>query len=163
MRYMTARPLIQTGDVVFFTRPNFKDKVIRLVTRGKWSHVGVAVRATIFGTSRVFILEETPKGRQLSNMSIRADKVKVYRPADTDTETLVDYMENTGAPYSVWNAVIAGLNLPRFMKQRESHICSEMVADYLMDQGYWTTGDTLLHPSKLEKICGEIFEEVTGD
>jgi len=163
MKYTEARPLIQTGDVVFFRRKTLKDWVIRFVTRGRWGHVGIASRMLAFNEDRVFILEDTLAGRQLSNMSIRADIVAVFRPRndnDESLEILQDYADNTGRDYSIRNAIIAGFNLPRFFKETEASICSEMVADYLHDIGEMTITKTLLHPQSLYNLCDKHMERI---
>lgn len=160
INYNYLRSDLQTGDIVFFSSRKPVGRFIQLITKGHFNHVGLVVRMTVFGVSRVFVLEETPEGRRLSNMSDRAEKVRAYRPPPIDPVIIAEYINETGRPYSFWNALIAGLNLPRALQQTKRYICSQMVAEYLYDADYNLPDDNLIHPNKLEKICSEIFEEL---
>jgi len=76
--YSLIRPLLETGDIVLFSGKSWLSGLIRFLTSGKISHVGIVVRDEF--TSQVLILEsyvsKAANGVQLSPLGLR---IKEYR------------------------------------------------------------------------------------
>lgn len=71
MNYIDARPLIKTGDALFFSGGDWKSwhgiqiMLIRMFKPSKWSHVGIAWVAN----ERIFIMEAVSSGIRLFPLS----------------------------------------------------------------------------------------------
>ena len=106
MQYELARPLIQSGDVIFQShRPlrSFYDlqvQIVRMMTRSEWSHVGLAWSVG----GRLFMLEAVSAGVRIFPMSRAGDFTWVQRGGFTSgMEELA--LAHVGEPYSKWAAI----------------------------------------------------------
>ena len=113
MKYSDARPLIKSGDILGWTHKagwfdswyDFKINIVRLVTRSKYSHVGVAIVLA----GRVFILESVTGG-------IRLEPLSKFLPCDWLTYKELDEagieraMGVCGEPYSQIEAMLGQFN-----------------------------------------------------
>lgn len=108
MRYLDARGLIQSGDVLAWThRPlrslyDLQIQIVRMFTRSEWSHVGLA---WVVG-GRLFVLEAVSAGVRIFPLSRAGAFTWVQRGAFTvDQEELA--LAHVGEPYSKWDAIRA--------------------------------------------------------
>lgn len=110
--YTEARELIKTGDILGWTHAggwfksfyNFKINLVRLFTRSKYSHVGVAVVLA----GRVFILESVTGGVRLVPLSKFLPCDWADRPAWSGDD-LERAMSVCGEPYSQLEAMLGAL------------------------------------------------------
>lgn len=119
MRYDEARPLIRSGDLIAFRGEGWLSRLIRSLSGGSWSHVGIA---WVF-RGRVFLLE----AREGRGVGIRAlsevgafDWIGINGNWSEAVEALA--LELLGREYAYADAVLVGLGLaPR----AHGEICSE--------------------------------------
>lgn len=111
MKYEDARPLIQSGDVLFWTHKplrSFYDlqvQIVRMMTRSEWSHVALA---WVIG-GRVFVLEAVSSGVRIFPLSRAGDFTWVSRGAWTPgMEEFA--LAHVGEPYSKWDAIRSFFN-----------------------------------------------------
>ena len=126
MNYAEARPLIKSGDPIFFRGTGLIAGVVRDWTDSPFSHVGMAWRAG----ERVLVLESRPAHR-----GITIDRPLSQALADGPTwvPTLARWtaamearaMRDLGFPYGWGNAIRGGLHLPLAYGALD---CSEYVA-----------------------------------
>lgn len=108
MKYLDARPLIQSGDVLFWThRPlrswyDLQIQLVRMFTRSEWSHTGLAWAVG----GRLFVLEAVSQGVRIFPLSRAGDFTWVQRGGFTvDQEEFA--LAHVGEPYSKWDAIRA--------------------------------------------------------
>jgi len=142
-QYEEIRPLLQTGDKVLFAGKGMVSLVIRVVSRGPYSHIGMIVKQN----GRVFVVESTSlrkgvKGVQLSLLSTRlaayngrvwirrlyGSDLSVFH-VDTLTKTFLG--EHRGKKYerSLWQLALSALP-GRNRTDLSSLFCSELVAEW---------------------------------
>jgi len=148
-QYEEIRPLLQTGDKVLFAGKGLVSLVIRIVSRGPYSHIGMIVKLA----GRLFVLESTSlrkgvKGVQLSLLSTRLaaydGKVWIRRLYGIErvglivnTKETVDELtecflrEHRGKEYerSLFELALAALP-GRNKTDLSSLFCSELVAEW---------------------------------
>lgn len=130
MNYTDARPLIQSGDVIFQShRPlrswyDLQVQIVRMMTRSEWSHVGLAWAVG----GRLFMLEAVSAGVRIFPMSRAGDFTWVQRGAfTTGQEELA--LAHVGEPYSKWDAIRSYFGASN--NQDTNWFCSELVCAVL--------------------------------
>ncbi len=143
MNYAAARPVIKSGDLLAWRGQSLIGRLIRHVTGGSYSHVGIAWHFR----GRLFVLEAV-EGR---GVQIRAasslpsfDWIKCgliwHDVAEAEALSLL------GKPYSYMDAIRAALGL-RF--QSRGYICSEYAAYVQHHAGALTGTLDTITPSAL--------------
>lgn len=117
MKYSDVRPLIKTGDALFFSGGNLSSwygiqvMLVRLFKPSKWSHVGMAWVAN----ERVFIMEAVGSGIRLFPLSKEIPFGWVPKPEPLSQAALNWAFEQIGVKYPAkWKLVLNkafGMNL----------------------------------------------------
>lgn len=140
-KYSDIRSQIKTGDILGWTHTgswfkswhDFKINCVRLFTRSKYSHVGIAVVLA----ERVFVLESVTGGIRLVPLSKFLPCDWADRPEWTEEE-LERAMSVCGEPYSELEAMLGALDENNITDGRWQ--CAEFVK--------WASGlDCLATPS----------------
>lgn len=141
--YDQARDKINDGDIIFIRNAfTFTSKIIRLFTRSKYSHVGIAFWAIIGGEERLMIVEaQGGTRRRIVNMSFYAkNQIDVVAAPRPWPEYAKRALENIGLEeYGWFEAIYVGireslltyLNIILSPKDLPGEICSEYVAKML--------------------------------
>lgn len=109
MKYLDARPLIRSGDLIaqshgdWGTWSGFKTNLVRLFTRSTYSHVGVA---WVVG-GRVFLLEAVMPKLRIFPLSLAGDFYLLPMNAPWKPETEEFALGNIGMDYSQSDAMRA--------------------------------------------------------
>ena len=127
--YATARESIRSGDLLAWRSKSLLSLVIRMVSAGSWSHVGVAW----WFKDRLFVME----AREGVGVTLRAasqtlpfDHIAIKADWSERAETYA--VSQLGLPYSYLDAARAGLGLKFAAKGK---ICSEFAVDLLRRTG----------------------------
>jgi len=117
MNYSDARPLIKTGDALFFSGGNWHSwygiqiMLVRMFKPSKWSHVGMAWVAN----DRIFIMEAVGSGIRLFPLSRELPFGWVSRPTTLSHTALEWAFASIGTAYPAkWKMVLnkaLGLNV----------------------------------------------------
>lgn len=165
MRYIDARKLIRTGDILTCAGTAFYSKVIRIVTRSPITHVGIAIwiRFPDENVDRLAILEShAMKGVRLAPLSevLKNDYWKhggkVYWQSIADsriagTNVAANALKRWSKSYASWyQFLVLGsftiktirylLNKPMDSDPNGQH-CSELVTRALIEAGYKNGND----------------------
>lgn len=144
MEYEEARPLIQSGDLVFFgADTTLLGRFIKWWTKSEYTHAAIAVRMSSVGCSddRVLIIEEHTGGQRIINLSAglpgRRSTVIIAAPVEWSLygDKLLD---STGAVEYAYAALIQIGLREKFglkLKDIKGEVCSEMVAQVLKFHG----------------------------
>ena len=125
MTYEEARALIRSGDLLAWRGSGPIGWLIRHVTGGSHTHVGVAWRFR----DRLFVLEaQEGRGVQIRALSraLPCDWIRTNNPWGKAAEQAA--LERLGLPYSYRDALRTGLGLSQI---RYGDICSEYAARVL--------------------------------
>ena len=157
MRYEDARPQIRDGDLIAFRGTGLISRLIRRVTMGGFTHVGIAWRWP--DADRLFLLEAKElSGIQLRALSNVGDFSWITTGASWTDEAYHAAVEELGKPYSYLDAVRAGIGRP--MKGKAG-ICSAYARQRLRDCGLLIP-DAVQHPQALvEWVQAENPQSVT--
>lgn len=136
--YKTERDTINDGDVLLFQGTGLFSRLIRWVTRSKYSHSGLA----IWWNDRLMVLESTTPEVRVMPLSIligHYPRVDLYTPVRDDHCNRVQLFEAAtevlGKRYAVWTIVrfmrrillkIRGGGDPR--RPPDKFICSQLVS-----------------------------------
>lgn len=109
MDYKTARPLIQSGDIIAFRRDGIVSSVIRAATRSDYSHVGIAWPVA----GRVMLLEATLPSIRIFPLSKAAPFhwISLSKPLTPEAEEYA--LSRVGERYSVAEAMMGYFGLAR--------------------------------------------------
>ena len=130
MIYADARPLIASGDVLFWTHKpmrSFYDlqiQIVRALTRSEWSHVGIAW--VIAG--RVFVIEAVSQGVRIFPLSRAGDFTWTSRGGFTTAQEEFA-LAHVGEPYSKWDAIRSFFGASN--DKDSQWFCSELVCAVL--------------------------------
>lgn len=125
MLYSAARPLIQSGDLLAWRGRTPLGRLIRAVTGGSWTHLGVAVHLY----DRLFSLEAIEGvGTRLALLSELTPFDWLATDAVWSDDIAGTAFERLGRPYSYTDAALMGVGLPTVMG---GDICSEVAHDVL--------------------------------
>jgi uncharacterized protein YycO len=111
MKYADARPQIKTGDLLAWSNGGWGSwhdiqvNFVRMFTRSEYSHVGLAWVAN----GRVFIIEAVGTGVRIFPLSREIPFYWVRKPSPLTQEAIEFLFERIGAPYSKWQAILAGI------------------------------------------------------
>ena len=130
MNYTEARPEIRSGDLLAWSHErwgswyDFKVQMVRVFTRSVYCHVGIAWEIA----GRVFVLEAVSAGVRIFPLSRLLPFYWIPLRANWESEVEAWALRQVGAPYSQWQAVLAGLGL---LKPGEDSIwqCAEYAAE----------------------------------
>lgn len=160
MRYLEARKLIKTGDILACEGTAFYSKLIRVITKSRITHVGVAVwiRFPDNNEDRLAIIEShAMKGVRIAPLSevLREDywkrKGKIHWQKIEDTRisghnVAANALKRWNKSYANWyQFLVLGsftLKTIRYMcgksmdTDNKSQHCSELVTRALMEAGY---------------------------
>lgn len=130
MKYQDVRPLVESGDVLFWSHKpvrswyDFQIWLVRAFTRSEWSHVGLAWAVG----GRLFVLEAVSSGVRIFPLSRAGDFTWVKRGGFT-TGMEVFALAHVGEPYSRWDAI---RSLFGASNNKDSQwFCSELVCSVL--------------------------------
>lgn len=129
MQYLDARPLIKSGDVLFWSHKpvrswyDFKIALVRAFTRSEWSHVGLAWKVG----QEMFVLEAVSSGVRIFRLSQAGDFTWISRAGFTKRHEAFA-LSCVGQPYSQWDALLAFFGASR---GDNGWSCSEYVVDTL--------------------------------
>jgi len=139
--YKTARPLIQSGDIIAFTHngwgslSDIESQIVRMATRSEYSHVGIAWPVA----GRVMTLEAVvpmirifPLSKLLPFYWISLDK-----PLVPEAEEFA--LSRVGESYSKWEAIKGFFGKT---KDNEKWQCAEYVNSVLRKTGGVSRKDT---------------------
>ena len=145
--YDQLRTRLRSGDIVLFSATGFISRMIRLVTRSKWSHVGVVYRPDPNGT--VFVYESTTMSKRRGVQTTDL-KGRVMRYQGRIAIRTLEGVERTDKHYQAMDVVrdmMRGKDYERsfaeltrsvfgkfgfYQKQdNSSQFCSELVANVL--------------------------------
>jgi hypothetical protein len=128
--YIDVRKEIKTADIFFTASDAFFSKLIRIVTKGKVSHVGMFL--VIEG--RVFAVECLEgKGCRMSLASVRFANTKILvkhtnKTTQEKRKIIKNILCDVGRiEYDLWGAIIA----PFFKTNNSKNFCSEWVVKIL--------------------------------
>jgi hypothetical protein len=148
---------IENGDVLLFEGRSWFARAIKLRTRSKFSHAGIALWIQTGGTRRLFICEAMepwgvrlhPLGRYLEECTRRGEVVHLYQLDRTvDRDKVAGYaVEQAGKRYaSVWQFLVSWGRVTGFFRwlfgkkvcdtNPDRFFCSELVAAALRAGGY---------------------------
>ena len=150
MNYAHARGSIRSGDLLAWSAPRGLGRMVRILTGGSWSHVGIAWWSGPPDApgSRLFVLEM----REFRGVTMRPASAAVpfdwVRLGATWTpEATTAVFDEFGSPYG-WGALIP-LWLGRW-RRRHGRVCSTWAADRLRAAGITIRSDRHGHtPSSL--------------
>ncbi len=157
--YDSIRPKLDTGDLVFFSGQSTASRSIQLVTRSRWSHIGLVVRISAW--DQVLLWESTPvhdlkdvfSGREsvgvqcvfLSERLKRYPGGAAFRSLRVErTEAMLSELRNfraamRGRPYetSTMELALSAYDGPfgRNEEDLSSLFCSELVAEAYQRMG----------------------------
>ena len=152
MKYNELRPLLKTGDLVFFSGKSISSRLIRLASRSRWSHVGMLVRCP--ATDAVMLLESTKRegggiiqgALQGVHLMLMSEKLREYhgevwvrqiRRAIPTGRLNGIHNEDMGKPYERSLLQLVATVLPfRVPERPRSIFCSELVARALHKAGW---------------------------
>ena len=140
LSYEAARSHIKSGDIVFIKdSPTFLASIIRLFTRSKYSHVGIAFWMTSGGVERLMMVEaQGGTRRRIVNLSKyrNVDLDVVHAPEIWGAAVGIALERLSEVPYGYLEALYVGIvealqqyfdiTIPR--KNFSGEICSEFVA-----------------------------------
>lgn len=160
MTYDEARPLIADGDLIAWRGTGPVSRLIRRVTMGGVTHVGVAWHWR--EADRLFVLEQ----REFRGVTLRAlSNCRPFLHISTGVAAELWHpgawtaaVAELGKPYSYLDAARAGLNIPML---GDGGICSAYARAVLRDSGL-AIPDSVQHPQALvEWVQGEIPSSIT--
>lgn len=127
--YEKIRPLIKSGDVVFFRGKGPGTWLIRTWTKSRWSHCGIA---WVIG-ERVLLLEAHPFAgvRAIPMSTKKPDHWFQFDVWSGSAENVA--LETLGEGYGWWDCVRAGFGLPP--RSDKSYQCAEYVIAVLKAAG----------------------------
>lgn len=161
MNYELVRDTLKDGQIVFIEALTWKQKIISVITNGRFSHVGMLVWMTdTAGRKKLMCIESSSGG-------VRLVQLRAYLPRGMTVvdiglnweECAAEAFDDTGTlHYSIPNLVLIGLkqllvqfNLPKLAKlvprDKSGEVCSEFVATLLAKHGYAI--DTFVSPNVL--------------
>ena len=109
MRYSEARPLIKTGDLLFWSHGGWnsmyaiKVSLVRIFTMSEYSHVGIAWVVN----GRVFVIHAVSKGVCIEPLSLQGEFTWCPTGYEFSEEVLETIFSRVGERYSTWEAVLA--------------------------------------------------------
>lgn len=104
---------------------NFLDKLIRLVTRSKYSHVELCIDGYCYSSSQW----DGGVRRKLINFSDHWDKIELEVSSEHKLDMLILFQEENGKKYDWFGAIKTAI---RFVPEHEDKFfCSEIVAQAL--------------------------------
>ena len=151
MNYAKARETIKTGDLLAWSHgslrswKDFQVMLVRVFTRSEYSHVGLAWVAN----GRVFIIEAVGTGVRIFPLSRELPFYWVQKPSPLTQEAIEFLFARIGAPYSKWQAILAGIGALAKGKD-DRWQCAELVLSALAldDDGF---GDINATPTAVVK------------
>jgi hypothetical protein len=134
MLYTEARPLIQSFDLIAFRGTGLIGNVIRSVTRGDYSHVGLAWRVG----GRLLMMElKEGVGSRIVPLSNRGPFDWISTRIGDDEELLSFALQNMGnTRYSYLNAFMAGLGIDSIFPGEQ---CAMFVESVYLRHGLLTS------------------------
>jgi hypothetical protein len=127
MLYSDARSIIKSGDLLAWRGRSLLSWLIRAVTGGSWTHVGVA----LWLGERLFVVEAREfRGVVLTPLSLRLPFDLVSTKLLIDNDDIDRALHRVGHKYSYGDAIRAGLGM-RFSGKGD--ICSEYAANILRE------------------------------
>jgi hypothetical protein len=165
MEYNKVRDTLKDGQVVFILAKTWKQKLICLVTGGRFSHVGFLVwMYDGLGRKRLMCIESNFGGARLVQASAYIPRGMTVLDIGIDwTEYEDSAFGDTGKlPYSIPNLVLIGMKtllnkvgLRKLAKlvPRDHHgeVCSEYVATLLVEVGRYQL-DAFISPHELYEM-----------
>lgn len=158
MNYETARSVIKSGDIVFFSggSKNIVRHAITWFTRGELYHVGIAFWAEFEnGSRRLMLAEGQPDGHRIINLSAYKDRdmtiVRIPQVWERVSESVLEEAGNL--KYDLYDLLLIGLHerfgLPIDEKMGgHGDVCSVAVSKAIQKAG--VTGiETMVSPQRL--------------
>lgn len=128
-QYQAIRPVIETGDLLFWTGTCFYCRVVRTFTNSTFSHAGVAWVVN----NRVFVLDAAPPAVRIIPLS-RKLPVHIMKTGIKLSDDAINFaLSKIGDPYSKWSAIKAYFNIP--LKTDSSWECVEYVHSIYKESG----------------------------
>jgi len=142
MKYLEARPLIQSGDLIFFGPSSSMFSRFEVWwTQREYAHCAIAVRVGIEGQDRLMVVEQHLGGQRIVTLS----SYLKGRPLITVVKSPVpwglygaDLVEQSGAvDYSLPELAAIGLREKFGLKVKDFSgvVCSAMIAQVLITHG----------------------------
>lgn len=159
MDYDHARGTIRNGAIMFYGAVTWRQKLISMITRGKYSHVAIAFWSTTDdGTRKLFLVESTTGGRRIVNASAYRHRKTTVVDIGLDWNNVDEYvLDQTGSiKYGYLDFIKLGIK--RVLKwipfTKTEEVCSEMAADVIKYSG--VPIDTFVDPNGLYQKLHEI-------
>lgn len=164
MNYDAVRDTLKDGQIVFFNAVTWPQKIISIVTNGKFSHVGIILWMTdSTGHRRLMCIESSMGGARIVQLRAYLRRGMTIVDIGLDWSKCAETaLEDTGLlHYSIPNLILIGLKtilinlkLPKLAKliprDKSGEVCSEFVSTLLVDFGY--NIDTFVAPNQLFDI-----------
>lgn len=146
MLYSEIRDTLKSGDLVFFSKHNgLGDKIIKIWSKSRYSHVGVLWCVA----GRVFLLEASAFGGvRMVPLSLRMPDVIVRMNLDWNAEAETQAMSHMMEKYSFIDAIRAGLGENYNQK---GWICTEYAAS-ITEKGGFAFPDTARVPEDFIEV-----------
>ena len=150
MNYSTNKKLIKSGDVILWSGSGFSARVVRLFTRSRWSHVGIAV----WWGDRLMVLDSYPFKGTRARLLSHDLKNAFWLPSGANWSRraqgfALDELDKRYSFQNLWKT-LWGLNLVK----KEYH-CAQYVAAVLSKAGILLTA-----PATPESIATELNAEI---
>lgn len=161
MDYEVVRESLKDGQIVFIEAHTWKQKIISVITNGRFSHVGFLVWMTdAMGHKKLMCLESSTGGARMIQLRAYLPRGMTVLDINLDWNSCGDeaFAETGVLRYSILNLFLIGLKticlslkLPALARaiprDRSGEVCSEFVATVLATHGYAL--DTFTSPNQL--------------
>ena len=149
MIYKTARKKIKSGDILVWSGNSFFGKIIKIATRSKYTHVGIAYKLA----GRLFVIE-----------AIEGNGVRIFPASRTTPFYWIDLldtwtkeqeeriMSHVGDPYSWFGCLKGWLGIAT--KKDSRWMCADFVREMLVLE----EGST---PAKIVSLCESCGDKIT--
>lgn len=157
--YEEGRLLVKDGSLVFFKARKWSQRLVTFFTGGKFSHCGVLTWMEIQGQRRLMLVEAFVGGTRIINLRSYSDREMLILDLGIDwanSEASKRLIDKTGHnPYGFLDFLSIGvkdistkLGFPLKMPNFKGEVCSELVANYLVDSGF-NLHDVCISPNTL--------------
>lgn len=148
LEYQDAREQIKDGQIIFYRGYNWFHKIVNWATSGDFTHCGIAIWMTdSYGRRKLMCVESSVGGARLVTVRSYAYRGMTVIDVGLDWDKYGDSpIEQTGTlHYNYINFALLGvkgillkarlLYLATKIKPEHGKVCSEFVANYLMEAG----------------------------
>lgn len=159
LSYEEGRLLVKDGSLVFFKARKWSQRLVTLFTGGKYSHCGILVWMESQGQRRLMLVEAFVGGTRIINLRSYSDRDMLILDLGVDwanSEASKKLLDKTGRnPYGFLDFISIGvkdlstkIGFPVRMPNFAGEVCSELVANYLIDNGFLLI-DSCISPNTL--------------